>query len=95
MSWWNVILVAPAIRTKKSAFTALFFVLNHRMIQLERATVGREPRIRNAPVEYFLTQGAVCLMNFRAIAKKMNLANKLSAKPSLVAPANNTKRSSL
>ena len=30
--------------------------------ETERATEGREPRIKNAPVEHFLTMGAVFLM---------------------------------
>ena len=48
-------LVAPAIRTKKSAFTALFFVLNHRMIRLERAT-----EYEVAPEENKQPQNVVC-----------------------------------
>jgi len=51
---------APANNTKSRLYGGFFVIWELR--QTERATGGREPRIKNAPVEHFLTMGAVFLM---------------------------------
>ena len=57
--------------------------------------LGREPEDKNGSGGAIFDDGCRLLNEFLSDSEKMNLANKLRAKPSLVAPANKTKRSLL